>query len=94
MHGLSFRGPVAGDRAFILDTWTRSAGKACRAPTLLAPGYVLWRRGRMRLSVLWLKPSWPTVGSCCSWTRPTPIPSQAGWRTILTVPSGYMYLHL
>lgn len=32
MHGLSFRGPVAGDRAFILDTWTRSAGKACRAP--------------------------------------------------------------
>lgn len=32
MQGLSFRGPVPGDRAFILDTWTRSAGKACRAP--------------------------------------------------------------
>lgn len=29
---LVFRGLVPSDRAFILDTWTRSAGKACRAP--------------------------------------------------------------
>ena len=94
MHGLSFRGPVAGDRAFILDTWTRSAGKACRAPTLLAPGYVLWRRGRMRLSVLWLKPSWPTVGPAARGRVRPRYHRRLGGVRFSRSPSGYMYLHL